>query len=303
MTRKTIVLFCADNRAGAIGLRILVDTKLVCAMIICGTNENSALVMLARDEGIPVIWNPKFDSCEDLRIIEKFNAWSALSVSYPKLIPKKVLALFPGGGFNAHPAKLPDYRGCYPTIWPIIHFDTEAWYTLHLMSDRFDDGPVLDKVSVPISREETGSSLYSKLLGELPHLISRNLPEMLRNEREFLEHDGRAGQYYPKKLPNNGYVDWSLSADDICRFVRALYDPEHICARTAINGVEIELFEVKRVMNQPGIPYHGCVEIESFDNPFLGREAVDAIVMFEKIRVLKTGKIYGADQIKKIIFC
>ena len=104
-----------------------------------------------------------------------------MSISYPKKIPEDVLSSFPGRGFNFHPARLPSYRGCLPTVWPILEGDKIAEYTMIVMDHDFDTGPIVDIEKIRIDPHETGWSLYQKLVTCLPALVKRNLSGILNS--------------------------------------------------------------------------------------------------------------------------
>ena len=106
-----------------------------------------------------------------LKAIRK-KSFAALCISYPKFIPKNIIDKFPGKIFNFIPRVYLNI-GVFPTVWPIINNDKTADYTLHIMNDRFDEGPIIDKISIDIDVNETGWSLYLKLKNVLPGFIKK----------------------------------------------------------------------------------------------------------------------------------
>jgi methionyl-tRNA formyltransferase len=68
-----------------------------------------------------------------------------ISYAFPKLVPAELLSLFPKGGVNLHPALLPHYRGPQPFQCMVADgaWRTFGGMTLHVMSDRYDEGDIL----------------------------------------------------------------------------------------------------------------------------------------------------------------
>lgn len=68
-----------------------------------------------------------------------------ISSAFPKLVPAELLSLFPKGGVNLHPALLPHYRGPQPFRCMVADgaWRTFGGMTLHVMSDRYDEGDIL----------------------------------------------------------------------------------------------------------------------------------------------------------------
>ena len=58
---------------------------------------------------------------------------------------------------------LPAYRGAAPIQWAVINGDKESGVTIMQMDEGLDTGDMIDKVVVPIEKEETGGSLFDKL--------------------------------------------------------------------------------------------------------------------------------------------
>ena len=53
--------------------------------------------------------------------------------------------------FNFHFSKLPNYRGVFTSIFPILKDESESGVTLHLIDDSIDGGKIIDQITFDIS--------------------------------------------------------------------------------------------------------------------------------------------------------
>lgn len=59
------------------------------------------------------------------------------------LVPLTALPYLSHGAINMHPSWLPEYRGGEPILWHIIDGKETLATTIHRLTDRYDDGPIL----------------------------------------------------------------------------------------------------------------------------------------------------------------
>lgn len=74
----------------------------------------------------------------------------AITYGFMRLIPKSMTDIFPLGALNFHPALLPEYRGPQPYHWLALHdaWDRYGGVTLHEMTGRFDEGPIIAQAAM-----------------------------------------------------------------------------------------------------------------------------------------------------------
>lgn len=103
----------------------------------------------------------------------------------------------PDWAINLHPSLLPDYRGPAPEFWALYHDEDETGWTAHVMTERFDAGPIVDQRALEIADDDTlhtlthrlgdiGTEFVSDLLGRFPD------PEFETRPNPATEED-----YYP----------------------------------------------------------------------------------------------------------
>ena len=240
------IVFFGVKEPGLIGLKTLIDKKVqIDSVVTMGGIDNEPFEKIAAQIGAIFYIDPQLKNKSFQKKIIKNNVKTAVCISYPKIFPKSLLKLFKSNILNFHPAKLPDHRGCFPTIWPIINKDNEAKYTFHIMEEGIDTGPIIDSESIKINEKDTGWTLYKRLLGVLPKLIMRNVKNIKGGVNSSTPQSSHGVSYHNNKIPSNGKIDWEWPAEKIIRFVRALSNPIHLCAQASINN---ENFEIKKAI-------------------------------------------------------
>jgi phosphoribosylglycinamide formyltransferase-1 len=65
---------------------------------------------------------------------------------------------------NIHPALLPKYPGLHTHARALAAGDAEAGCTVHEVTERLDDGPILGQARVPVLPGDTPDSLAARVL-------------------------------------------------------------------------------------------------------------------------------------------
>lgn len=283
MSAKFKILFLGVKRIGKLALKTLIeaDTPLA-GVVTMESKENLPIVKTARYAGIHVFQNPPINSSSFLEVVQKLEPGRVLSFSYPRILKKNFLNLFKYGCINFHPARLPNYRGCYPTIWPILEGDSEAYLTMHYMDEGIDTGDIIDMWKIPIDSEDTGYSLYEKLVEIVPLILKKHLPDIFMRRLAGISQDHSKARYFSKRLPNNGQVDWTWDVERATRFVRALYHPFYESAYTVVEGKKLEILEVNIAKDIHGVRHKP--ETFILENDRLLVACNDGYVEVKKIR-------------------
>lgn len=216
---------------------------------IISNKKNHLVQKFCINNKINFVSDIKFAKMESLNKYKIYKSDFALSFSYPKKISKNTINLFDNRIYNFHPANLPFYRGNLPTIWPILNGDLYAYYTLHVINNNFDEGPIIAKSKIKIYKNDTGISLYNRLTKKLPNLINKNLNFIIENNLNFTKQDKKNAHFYKKKIPSNGIVSLNWKGQYIEKFVRALYSDKHTPAVVFFNNEYLKLYKVKFLKN------------------------------------------------------
>jgi len=246
------ILFFGVKNVGVQGLKILLGANApIVGVVTIEGQENEPIVKIAQDQGILVFQHSDINSSSFFDSVRNLGAERGVIFSYPRILRKGLLDLFKHGCINFHPARLPRYRGCFPTVWPILEGDSEAYCHMHYVDEGIDTGDIIDTRKIPIDNLDTGYSLYEKMVDSIGELLRKHLPDIFLKDYVGEVQDEDAAQYFLKSLPNDGEIDWQWDADQIMRFVRALWHPIFQGACAVVEGKKVELGDIDIAKNMP----------------------------------------------------
>lgn len=89
---------------------------------------------------LPMYWVRDHNGPETHHLLKLCTA--ALNCGTPRILKDGTLRATPFGVINAHPGRLPDYRGCSAVEWA-THLGDKVTVTAHIMSSAIDTGDVI----------------------------------------------------------------------------------------------------------------------------------------------------------------
>ncbi len=143
--------------------------------------------------------------------------------AYGQILPEEVLELPRFGCLVVHPSLLPRHRGPSPIPFAILSGDEITGVSIILAERKPDAGPILSQCEVPIEPEDTTLSLTQKLASEAADLLSQTLPRWIRGEISPRPQEEEKATKTKKLTKKMGEIDWSSSAQEIWRKVRAFH--------------------------------------------------------------------------------
>lgn len=158
----------------------------------------------------------------------KLYADIMIVVSYGKIIPKKILNMFPKKCINVHPSLLPRWRGPTPIQSSILHGDKKTGISIINMDEKIDSGNIIYSKKCSISLQETTHSLSNKLIKIGTQALIKTLEKISRNqiiERKQKEKDAILSKKIYKK---DALLNWNLEAIILERYIRA-FNPWPVC--------------------------------------------------------------------------
>ena len=149
-----------------------------------------------------------------------------------------------------HPTLLPMNKGRHPIIWAIVlglKFTGSSFFEI---INRIDSGKVLSQKKVKISKGETSTSLYKKLI----FIAKKQLKALLKkiDSNSFTKKKSNYkiySNYWRKRNFEDGIIDFRQSSKSIIRLVNALKYP-YPNASIEINGKFIKVKDCK--LKKPG---------------------------------------------------
>ena len=179
---------------------------------------------VAEAAGVPVYQPTSARKPEFIERLRAADPEVCVVVAYGKILPAPVLEVAPRGCLNIHGSLLPKYRGAAPIQWALIRGEDETGVTIMKLDEGMDTGPMLLERSIPIQASDTAGTLHDKLapigaallLEALDQLAAGTLPERSQTDAD--------ATYAPMLEKQDGVVDWSASAREVCNRIRGV-DP------------------------------------------------------------------------------
>jgi methionyl-tRNA formyltransferase len=153
------------------------------------------------------------------------------------------------GALNMHGSLLPKYRGRAPVNWAILRGEHETGATLHYMVERADAGDIVDSQAVPILHDDEAGEVFTKVTVAAETVLARSLPALIAGTAPRRPQPILAGQYFGRRRPEDGRIDWSRPALEIHNLVRAVAPP----FPGAFGNVAGERWEIHRTRLAAGI--------------------------------------------------
>jgi len=129
------------------------------------------------------------------------------------------------GCIGMHQTLLPEGRGRAPIPWAIIKGLNRTGVTAFLLEEAADAGGIVDQVQIPIDPTETATTLFEKARKAHIELGARLGTRMAGRALSWTDQDERLASTWPRRRPEDGRIDFSWTAVEIDRFVRALAPP------------------------------------------------------------------------------
>ena len=197
----------------------------------------SPVKLLAIEKNIPLLQpiTLKRTHADVQKSAEAKQAYAALSeiefdamvvVAYGLILPQEILDLAGKSGrhgcFNIHASLLPRWRGAAPIQRSIESGDVSTGVSIMQMDAGLDTGDVVLVEDLTISSQETSASLHDRLAELGAKLMVKVLDDLDRDvllKRVAQQSEGVT--YAEKILKSEAEIDWSLSAVEIDRHIRA----------------------------------------------------------------------------------
>lgn len=246
MVLKNLISFCNSNEGKELQIQIagvltnppsargrkkeLIPTEVAC---------------VAKENCLPVL---EFEHLtQDAReAVEPLKADLLVSFDYGRIFGPKFLSLFALGGINLHPSALPKHRGCTPVPAAILCGESELGISVQKLALKTDEGDILAQDFIALDGTETtlslmdGDGITSPVVQKGSELLIKVLKNYAAGKTEGTAQSGES-DYTQFLSKEDGLIDWSLSATEIDRKIRA-FTPWPLCF-TGCNGIKLTLLK------------------------------------------------------------
>ncbi len=178
----------------------------------------------AEGRGIPVIQPKRVRRPEALERIADWEPDVIVVMAYGQILPKALLNMPKVACINLHASLLPRHRGAAPIQAAIRDGDSESGVTVMYVAEGLDTGDILLKHAFPLTAEETGQTLHDRVAICAPNALAEALDLLEEGKAPRLSQDEEFATTTGKLTREDGVIDWSRSAIEIERMIRA-YEP------------------------------------------------------------------------------
>ncbi|MBL8310114.1 MAG: methionyl-tRNA formyltransferase [Burkholderiales bacterium] len=182
----------------------------------------SAVKQVASAHGLPVLQPPTLRTPEAQAELAALAPDVMLVAAYGLILPQSVLDIPRLGCLNIHASLLPRWRGAAPIHRAILAGDTESGVAIMQMEAGLDTGPVLAERRTAIAARETTGQLHDRIAALGAEAAVDVLRRLARGESLVATNQPVEGVTYAHKItPEEAQIDWSASAVEIDRKIRA----------------------------------------------------------------------------------
>jgi methionyl-tRNA formyltransferase len=177
---------------------------------------------LALELNVPVMQPEKLSAPGAM---DQLRAWAPdliVVAAFGQILKKDVLEMPRYGCINVHASLLPRWRGAAPINAAILHGDEETGVTIMQMDVGLDTGPMFALKSIRIRRDDTAGSVIQALSTLGATLLTEVLPEHFSGNLRPVSQPAEGATYAPMLKKSDGLLDYSCTAVELERRVRAM---------------------------------------------------------------------------------
>ncbi len=225
------IIFFGFSDVGYNCLKLLLDNA--CKVIAVFTHDRDprenewfpSVEELAKEAGIKVYKPSSVNTDKWIRKIRYMKPDLILSMFYRNFIPEEVISFPPLGSYNMHGSYLPSYRGRAPLNWSIINGENYCGTTLHVMGKKFDSGDIVSQEKVKFGDDEYVGEIQPRITKAAVRTLSKVLPLLLSGKAPRTKQDESQASYFGKRTPEDGRIDFKLSARSVYNLIRGVSKP------------------------------------------------------------------------------
>jgi methionyl-tRNA formyltransferase len=237
------ILF-GDGRWAALTLdRLVRGGHLAAAVVLRRSQSDDSLTRAAAAQSVECVQPASANAPAFLDWVLDQRPDVCISIAYDQVIRQPLLTIAPHGFINAHPGKLPWYRGRSTINWAIINNESDIGVTVHVMNEGLDTGDILVQRVLPVDWHDTYGSVLARVQEVVPDAVLEAV-DALATGNASRTPQPELGSYFVARGPGDEWVDWSATSLHVYNLIRALSTPGPF-ARTRF-GIHTILLETAR---------------------------------------------------------
>lgn len=225
--------------------------------------------------------------------IQSLNLDFLLVIGISQLVSKAIINAPKLGAIGFHPTKLPKGRGRAPVAW-LVNDIGEGAATFFMLEEVADAGAILSQEYFDVFPEDDAKSVEYKLYQAMSSALDNLLPQLAKGELIPVIQDDSLATEFGIRKPDDGLIDWSDSAYEIDRLIKAASDP-HPGAFTYsdLEKIEVRASRIEKELKIKGI--QGRI-LKINKNEILVQAGIGVIwltLISEDLNKLRVGSLLG----------
>lgn len=225
--------------------------------------------------------------------IQSLNLDFLLVVGVSQLVSKSIINAPKFAAIGFHPTKLPRGRGRAPIAW-LVNEVEEGAATFFILESIADAGAIIVQKPFYVNMDDTAKIVEAKVYTAMASALDTLLPELSNGNLNTIEQDHSLATEFGIRKPEDGLIDWSLSAYHIDRTVKAASEP-HPGAFTYLDSKQIPILtsRVEKKLKIKGV--QGRI-LKTSENEILvqtGEGTIWVSTLPDDMAMLKVGRLLG----------
>ncbi|MEV8516494.1 methionyl-tRNA formyltransferase [Dactylosporangium sp. NPDC051484] len=180
---------------------------------------------LAAGHDVNLLVRDRPDDDELFDALKRADPDVIVATNWRTWIPPRIFELPRLGTLNVHDSLLPAYGGFSPLIWALINGEPEVGVTAHMMDGELDAGDIVLQRAVPVGPRDTTTDLFHKTLALFGPITVDALALIASGRTDWTPQDRTRASFFHKRAEEDSRIDWTWSAEELDRLVRAQSDP------------------------------------------------------------------------------
>ena len=181
------------------------------------------VIKLAEELGLPILLAANKAELDALFSTKPVQSQLAVLIDFGIIVSQQVIDYFPLGSINSHFSVLPEWRGADPITFSILSGQKQTGVSLMLVSEAMDEGRLLAYGEYDLPADITTPLLTTHLINFSHALLKDALLKQFASPGPGVPQEltGRTVSYSRKLTKADGVIDWTKSAIQLEREIRA----------------------------------------------------------------------------------
>ena len=179
----------------------------------------------SREIGIPLIKLESMNDPQAIRHLKELKPDIVFVDGWSEKLSPAVLEVAKDRFICLHPSLLPKARGGATLNWALIRGEREWGITLFYLNDQIDQGDMIAQERFLIEERDDIATLFDKASVAAMDLLARVIPQLRMGKAGRIPQDHAVATFSPRRKPEQGAIDWTVSANEIAHLIRALAHP------------------------------------------------------------------------------